>query len=515
MKKPIIQIAYNPVIAKIVGGDDAARDIVAALTSYFVDGHEHMNAFQQHRWDGRSSFFKYGNDTFPAGFAEIAIDELRTKGYEVQRVCKPLPAALGPERPEVDTFGYDPKYNYQPETMDRLIKHGRMIARVATGGGKSRIARMCHARIGRRTLFVTTRNLLMYQMKDGFEESGYKVGVIGDGEWNPLSGDHVINVAMIQTLAQNLTEPDMWDDSADAQRQRRIRAKTLEFLATVDLLIAEEAHEAGGESYFNVVMACRNAHYALALTATPFMRDGAEGNMRLMARFGRVGIDITEKMLIDRAVLAKPYFRYHELKAKPSKLYRTTAYQRAIELGIVDATERNQAIKDHCVTAAEYGLTAMILVGRKNHGDLLNRLLTSAGLRTRFIYGASKAELRKKTLKALAAGELDVLIGSTILDVGVDVPSVGTIVLAGGGKAEVAMRQRIGRGLRAKKTGPNVVPVLDFTDFFNNHLAGHALERINIIRTTPGFAEQLLPANENFDWEGMGFRKVRELARAA
>ena len=43
-----------------------------------------------------------------------------------------------------------------------------------------------------------------------------------------------------------------------------------------------------------------------------------------------------------------------------------------------------------------------------------------------------------------------------ILDVGVDVPSVGCIILAGGGKAEVANRQRIGRGLRAKKLGPNI-----------------------------------------------------------
>ncbi|MBH8434009.1 hypothetical protein I8Q59_09430, partial [Acinetobacter baumannii] len=43
-----------------------------------------------------------------------------------------------------------------------------------------------------------------------------------------------------------------------------------------------------------------------------------------------------------------------------------------------------------------------------------------------------------------------------LLDGGVDVPAVGLIILAGGGKAEVALRQRIGRGLRAKKFGPNV-----------------------------------------------------------
>lgn len=511
MKKPLVQIAFNPVHAKIFGGDDEARDILAALMSYYVEGYEHMTRYQSGSWDGRSTFFRYGNDSFPAGFADIAVDELRTKGYEVQRVTKPLPAPLGPERPEVDAFGYDPKYDYQPATMDRLVKNGRMIARVATGGGKSRIARMCHARIGRRTLFVTTRQLLMYQMKEGFEESGYEVGVIGDGEWSPLTGDHVINVAMIQTLSQRLVEPDEWDNSADAQRQRRIRAKTLEFLESVDLLIAEEAHEAGGEGYFSVTRACKNAWYALALTATPFMRGDAEANMRLMARFGRIGIDITEKMLIDRGVLATPFFKFARQPNKPSKLYKTTAYQRAVELGITDNEGRNLRIVDHCIDVAEHGLTTMILVGRKKHGETLAKLLATFGLRVKFIYGESKGDARKKALAALGNNELDVLIGSTILDVGVDVPSVGSVVLAGGGKAEVALRQRIGRGLRAKKFGPNVCPVLDFMDEHNKHLADHAKERLQIIKSTPGFAERLLRDTREFDWAGMGFKKVREI----
>lgn len=511
MTKPLVQIAFNPVVAKIVGGDDAARDILAALTSYEVDGHEHMPRFQSGRWDGRTSMFRYGNDTFPAGFAEIAIDELKTQGYEVQRVCRPLPAPLGPERPVIDEFGYEPKYDYQPATMDRLVKHGRMIARVATGGGKSRIARMCHARIGRRTLFVTTRQLLMYQMKDGFEDSGYEVGVIGDSEWAPLFGDHAINVAMIQTLAARLAEPEMYDQSAEAMRQRRVRQKTLDFLATVDLLIAEEAHEAGGPSYFAVTQACKNAYYALALTATPFMRDGAEANMRLMARFGRIGIDITEKMLIDRGVLATPYFKFAKTRQKPKKLFKTTAYPRAVELGIVENEERNLIALNHVIDAAEYGLTAMILVSRKKHGEVLKNLIESFGLRVKFIFGESKAAMRKKVLASLGSGELDVVIGSTILDVGVDVPSVGTVVLAGGGKAEVATRQRIGRGLRAKKNGPNVCPVLDFDDEWNNHLASHTAERIAIIKSTPGFAERLLRSYEPFDWVGMGFKKVRDI----
>jgi len=101
----------------------------------------------------------------------------------------------------------------------------------------------------------------------------------------------------------------------------------------------------------------------------------------------------------------------------------------------------------------------------------------------------------------LKNGEIDVLIGSTILDVGVDVPSVGVVILAGGFKAEYSIRQRIGRGLREKKSGPNVAFIVDFTDEHNNHLRGHAQERKRIVAETPGFGERIV---DKFDYAGLG-----------
>lgn len=87
---------------------------------------------------------------------------------------------------------------------------------------------------------------------------------------------------------------------------------------------------------------------------------------------------------------------------------------------------------------------------------------------------------------------------------GVDVPAVGLIILAGGGKAEVALRQRIGRGLRAKKFGPNVAFIVDFTDQHNSTLKSHARQRLQIIRETPGFGENIVA---NFEFEKLGFKK--------
>jgi superfamily II DNA or RNA helicase len=499
----LIQIGFNATTAKLYGADDQAKVLVSTLLSYLVDGYEYSDAFKTRGWDGRSTFFNYAQATFPRGFVDDVEAALKSKGYHIQRVCKPLPAPMGPENPVVDAYGDDPDYDYQMGTVVELLKRGSMIARVATGGGKSRIAKLCTARIARPTLFLTTRTVLLHQMKDDYIESGFDCGVLGDGEWDPK----FINVAMVPTLMSRLIEPEEHDNSSAAMRQRRIRRQTIAYLETVELLIGEEAHESSGNGYFDLARYMRNAQYRIALTATPFMKDSAEANMRLKATFGPIGIDITEKMLIDRGILAKPYFKFINVDCAPG-LRKTSPYLRAVELGIMGSLPRNTSIVHETARAKAYGLTTMILVGRKEHGKILAEMLTACGVRTLYIFGESTKKARAAALDKMKSGEIDCLIGSTILDVGVDVPAVGLLVIAGGGKAEVQLRQRIGRGLRRKKSGPNICLVVDYHDEHNKHLRTHAQSRQAIVTQTPGFAENVIANDDDFDYDKLGFRRV-------
>ncbi|MCG5512839.1 DEAD/DEAH box helicase [Ectothiorhodospira shaposhnikovii] len=531
----VLQIAHNAVTAKLVNPSREIKLEVSTLLSYRVNGAEHSGAFKSGNWDGRSTFFDFRQGTFPAGFVGYVQEKLSGRGYVVQIVRKPLPEPLGPENPVIDTFGDDPKYDYQMETVRRLERHGRIIAQVATGGGKSRICRLAYARIKRPALFLTTRSVLMYQMKDAFEEAfKIKAGVMGDSEWSPRKG---FNVAMVQTLIARLLPFDpkaelerMKGENLKAQAKalkegvaykempveamkRQIQAKmkahedrralVKRILAYFEFVILEEAHEASASGYYDILNACKNAHYRLALTATPFMRQDEEANMRLMAVAGQVGIRISEKMLIDRGILAKPFFKYVDLP-KPDKLYRTTPWQRAYRIGIVENKERNLAIVKECLRASKLNMPSMVLVQHQRHGEILQDMMERAGIRAQFIYGKHEQEQRRAALGALGDGSLQVLIGSTILDVGVDVPAVGLVVLAGGGKAEVALRQRIGRGLRRKKCGPNVALVVDFSDSHNAHLKEHGATRRAIVEATEGFVENILPPGADFDLAGMG-----------
>jgi superfamily II DNA or RNA helicase len=513
----MLRIAHNAVTARVF---DASREVkleIHRLLSYRVDGAEHMAAFQSGGWNGRASFFNFDSGTFPRGFVRLVAQGLRKVGVEVQIVAKPLPAPLGPEKPKVDDFGDSERYDYQPETVEKLLRHGNITVQVATGGGKSRIARLAFCRIARPTLFLTTRGILMHQMREAVEKlTGEPVAVLGDGEWgvpyvkeDGSEGRKLtrFTVGMVQTLAQRLEGADPTADERTRDHQVWRRDAAAEVLSRFELVIAEEAHEVSGPSFYKVMSACTNAAYRMALTATPFMKDSEEANMNLLASCGPIAIQISEKMLIDRGILARPYFKFVKLpeEHKPPKLYKSTPWQRAYQVGIVENEYRNRLITVEVMRAKRYGLTSMVLVQHKAHGAMLRERMTAAGLNAAFIFGENNQTERKACLQMLGNGHLDVLIGSTILDVGVDVPAVGMIVLAGGGKAEVALRQRVGRGLREKKSGPNVAFIVDFADDFNTHLRGHARERRSIIESTPGFAENIVT---DFNFAELGLTRI-------
>lgn len=558
-----VKIVFNPVIAALVEPDRDAKLLVNDLLTYKIEtGMKGMGV-------AHGSMFDMVKCRFPTGFVRLVTKKLEGAGYRVQVVGKPAPEPAGPVNPVVDSNAPDSRYDYQPETMNRLVALKRMIAQIATGGGKSRTFKLCCERIGLPTLFLTTRKSLMYQMASGYRtvKSNRPVGFIGDGKWSPEPEG--VNFAIVDTLVSRL-EVCSYESELDkaitkhvesvekevqaalkrfklptnpstlrhadkdtlakvanvrsrvemahkidevklqdkikrkVEKQVAIREETLAFLSKIGFLCLEEAHEVSGQGFFDLCNAMTNAHYRLALTATPFMKDSEEANLRLMAVTGTIGIKVSEKDLIDRGILAKPYFIIAPSK-RPDGVLRGTAWQAAYERGIVNNTGRNMQIVQAVQQARRYGLTAIILVQRTKHGEELKKLLENIGARTEFIYGENEQSERQAALDKLGSGKIDVLIGTTILDVGVDVPSVGMVILAGGGKAEVAQRQRIGRGLRAKKSGPNVCFVVDFDDVWNNHTHGHSQERRRIIESTPGFAENIVPY---FDFVGLGFSKA-------
>ena len=82
-------------------------------------------------------------------------------------------------------------------------------------------------------------------------------------------------------------------------------------------------------------------------------------------------------------------------------------------------------------------------------------------------------------IKNLKSGELDTVIATTILNEGVNIPSLGAVINAAGGKSEIIILQKIGRGLRVTDKKKEI-HLVDFFDNSHRFLIEHFGERLSL-----------------------------------
>ena len=90
----------------------------------------------------------------------------------------------------------------------------------------------------------------------------------------------------------------------------------------------------------------------------------------------------------------------------------------------------------------------LLFASSVEHSQALVDALIAVGYRAAHIDGRTKAPERAQTLAKLASGDLDVVSNYGCLCEGLDVPSIGAIVVARATQSESLWRQMVGRGLR-------------------------------------------------------------------
>jgi len=102
-----------------------------------------------------------------------------------------------------------------------------------------------------------------------------------------------------------------------------------------------------------------------------------------------------------------------------------------------------------------------------------------------FIYSKVNKMVRKKYLQQIRDRELDVIIGTSLADEGLDLPALDALILAGAGKSQTRMIQRIGRVLRTFP-GKTEAIVVDFRDPFR-YMTKHYKIRRKMCESEPEF----------------------------
>lgn len=467
-----MEIRVTNTISRLEGFSQKDLNKVKTALSTFAPGYRYTKLYKKRLWNGKVTLLK--QNTFPTGLIPhivkiypkaTLIDERQIKVPKLKSTCVEL-------RP------------YQEEVIEKALKNTlyktwwpRGVIKVATGGGKSQIAIAITEMTSVPTLFLVHRKDLLKQIVDRYAQYGIEVGSLGEDE------DKQVIASTIQSLMSfnfkvNKTENRDIADVERISRSKEEKGKAIQdYLRKVEQVFIDEAHLLAatldkGNSFTKALELMPNAYMRWGLTATPFMREEYH-DWLLEGSTGQVLCEVSSKTLVDLGYLAIPNITMFKIKVKSLQDWKLD-----YETGIVGNEKRNEKIVNLVKSKPS---PTMVLVQRVPHGNILNNMFEKAGLTSRFLYGNSPLNERVRALEDLKSGALDVVIGSTIWDEGLDVAEIRTLILAGGGKSKIKNLQRVGRGLRLSE-GKNTVEIIDFFEEGSRWLRNHAVSRMRTWR---------------------------------
>jgi superfamily II DNA or RNA helicase len=457
--------------------------------SFYVQGAEHTAAFRGYvnhdgdfvKWDG---FKKLLTPTlqFPVGLLDRVKDFYHEAKKDYEIIDKRPAKSIGQPKNILDNLhkiDKDP-YPYQLEILDVIDKNDRGIIKVATGGGKSLIAALIAAKLGKKTIIYVIGKDLLYQfhgfLAQAFDE---KIGIIGDGQCEI----HNINVASIWTVGQaiGMNKKNILLDSEDeeAEVSKNKYVEILRMMKDTKVHIIDECHMSACET-IQQIFKHSTAEHIYGLSGSPWRDDGAD--LLIESILGKYIVNISASRLIKDGYLAQALIRFRVVPPYPIELEKS--YQSIYKKYVVENDARNGLVLNGAKALVEKGYQTLVLFSSLKHGKILYDLFKQH-MRCAILDGSNDKDEREKVKKDLQDHKIDCVLASKIFDIGVDIPSLAGLVIACGGKSTVKALQRVGRVIR-KYPGKKFAVVIDFIDQAP-YLDNHSRIRHKIYKSEEGF----------------------------
>lgn len=457
--------------------------------SFYVQGAEHTAAFRGFfnkegdfvKWDG---FKKLLTPTlqFPTGLVDRVKDFYVAAGKEIHILDKRPAKSIGTPRNILDNLlkiGKTP-YPYQTEILDVIDKNDRGIIKVATGGGKSLIAALIAAKLGKKTIIYVIGKDLLYQFHEFFSQCfDEKIGIVGDGKCEI----HDINIVSIWTVGQALGMDkksillDGDDDEKAVGTNKYV--DILKMVKETKLHIIDECHMSACETIQQVFKKTQ-AEHLYGLSGSPWRDDGAD--LLIESVLGKYIVNISASHLIKNDFLAQAIIRFRVVPPYHYELDKV--YPSVYKKYIVENDIRNGLVLDAAKTMVEKGYQTLVLFNSLKHGKILYELFQEH-MNCAILDGSNDKDEREKVKKDLMNHKIDCVLASKIFDIGVDIPSLSGLVIACGGKSTVKALQRVGRVIR-KYPGKKFAVIIDFVDQAP-FLETHSKTRYKIYKSEDGF----------------------------
>ena len=210
------------------------------------------------------------------------------------------------------------------------------------------------------------------------------------------------------------------------------------------LIVVDEQHRFGVEQRDALKEKAQKPPHLLVMTATPIPRTVA------MTVFGDLDVSTLRELPLGRQPITT-----HVIPVMEKPTYLERAWQRireevsqghqayVVAPRIAAGNDENADIDFLFGTESSDIASVEELAPRLHGGDL-------AGLKVAMLHGRLSTEEKDTTMKAFAAGEIDVLVSTTVIEVGVDVANATIMVIMDADRFGVSqlhqLRGRIGRG---------------------------------------------------------------------
>lgn len=449
-----LQINYDSAYAEIINLPTELKPKLRSQLTYIDSQIEYKNKYTRRYINPEICLLN--NNKFYTGLLPRVDWLLRNNNYEVT-YTKNI-NEVTPYPTELPQWLYD----HQVEMIDAAIDYRRGILQSPTGSGKSIVMAyfIKHYPTANILITVPNRGLLKQTINTLQNVLEEEVGVVGDGkqQWGRVT------VGIINTLSNLAAEDPL-------------------FFKQFDIYIADEVHRVGSNWYVPLCEAMTNNSYRIGLSATAWREKGDD--KVLEGLIGPVILTIKEDYLIRENVLIQPYYYYIENKCPkykyPGYNYKTGMYDLpngvpnrndVVNNCITNNKTRNNLIVDIVVDYLNSNpkLPILVLVEMIEHGELLTKLFKAKGLTVPFVYGKTSKKERESFIKDLKECKLKAGIASKILNEGVDIPSLGVGIIAGGGSNESKFIQQVGRFVRKHedKSKAIIIDIHDDEEFYLN-----------------------------------------------
>lgn len=323
-----------------------------------------------------------------------------------------------------------PLREHQRELAQVMGRSSQGLAILPTGSGKTGAALAVVAAAGQRVIVVApTIDLARQWVAEVSRFLGVDAGLAVSGKW---SAGHIV----VATVEAAIAHTDK--------------------LSEFGVLIVDECHLFATDRRVDLI-AKIPARVRLGLTAT--LPSDHRGEI-LRAAFGPVRMRRSVSEAVDAGHLVVP--RYEQIATRFAFPYAGPDSWPDLLEALAEDEARNGLIVDTVARECAGRLT-LVLSARLAHLDALEAGFQARGLRVARLAGDVGRGERAEALEDARAGRLDVLLGSTVADAGIDLPDLGAVALTFPGRSEARQLQRIGRAVRMVP-GKGQPVILDFVD---------------------------------------------------